>query len=384
MALGSKLEAKPYVVYWNNKPAPYMVERFNAVADRGNLNFEAWFNDRSTKDRTWVVDERTWRFKYRYLPALTFRSERYRFPLALISRSLPDILVSLYAEPSFLCGWGIGRLRGLRHALWVEVTFDRWVRRSWWKELIKRYVFSHVRGIITVGEDGRRFARRYNAPDERIFYARHTVDVEHFSSGRSAALPDREKFRAELCLGGVTFVYVGRLWWGKGVNYLLDAFAEVQQRLQDSTVSLLLLGDGADERKLREQCRRKSIQNVVFAGFKQKPELPPYYAASDVFVFPTLGDPYGLVVDEAMACSLPIISTSEAGEIRDRVEEAVNGYIVPPEDPLALADKMQLLARDPEARARMGAASFEKIKDHTPEGWAKDFEAAVAKMVSTR
>lgn len=260
-------------------------------------------------------------------------------------------------------------------------TSDNWVKRRWWKEWTKRFIFARVDGVETPGNQARAYARRYNAPDDRIFYARHTVDVEHFSSGRAVALSDREKFRAELGLKGVTFVYVGRLWWGKGVNYLLDAFAEVQQRLKGSEVSLLLLGDGADEGKLREQCRRKSIQNVVFGGFKQKPELPRYYTAADVFVFPTLGDPYGLVVDEAMACSLPIVSTSEAGEIRDRVEEGVNGYVVPAKDSRALADKMEVLARDPGARTRMGAASFEKIKDHTPEGWAKDFEAAIAKIM---
>ena len=77
-----------------------------------------------------------------------------------------------------------------------------------------------------------------------------------------------------------------------------------------------------------------------------------------------------------MACSLPVISTSEAGEIPDRIEEGVNGFIVPPEDARALAERMGVLARDREGRRRMGAASFDKIKDHTPEGWARDFEAA--------
>ncbi len=81
---------------------------------------------------------------------------------------------------------------------------------------------------------------------------------------------------------------------------------------------------------LRQACAARGIRNVSFVGFIQKRELPRYYALADVFVFPTLGDPYGLVVDEAMACGLPVISTSAAGEIHDRVEDGVNGYIVPP------------------------------------------------------
>lgn len=103
---------------------------------------------------------------------------------------------------------------------------------------------------------------------------------------------------------------------------------------------------------------------------------------ADVFVFPTLGDPYGLVVDEAMACGLPVISTSAAGEIRDRIEQGVNGYIVPPEDSASLADSMLKLAQDGELRERMGRISAEKIQGHTPEQWAKDFERIVDALLT--
>ena len=120
---------------------------------------------------------------------------------------------------------------------------------------------------------------------------------------------------------------------------------------------------------------------MVFVGFKQKPELPRYYALADVFVFPTLGDPYGLVVDEAMACSLPVISSSAAGEILERVEKGINGYIVPPEDSGALAERMLHLAQDPLLCVRMGWISVKKIQGHTPENWAKDFERAVEKIM---
>ena len=362
-------------------PAPYMVERFNALADRGRFDFEAWFNERLASDRSWIVDEKSWKFRYRYMPSIKVGRWHLRFPLPLLGRRPPDVLVSLYAEPSFLVGWAIARARNRRTMFRVLAPSEAWVKRRWWKEAIKRSLFRRVDGVETPGSQAAEYAKKYNAPEDKIFHARHTVDIEHFLAGRAAALPEREQFRAQQGLKGVTFVYVGRLWWGKGVNYLLDGFAEVQRRLGGSEVSLLLLGDGADEEKLREQCRLNGIRNVIFAGFKQKPELPRYFVAADVFVFPTLGDPYGLVVDEAMACSLPIISTSEAGEIRDRVDEGVNGYVVPARDSQALADRMEQVARSPEGRNRMGAASFEKIKDHTAEGWAKDFEYAIEQVV---
>jgi glycosyltransferase involved in cell wall biosynthesis len=171
-------------------------------------------------------------------------------------------------------------------------------------------------------------------------------------------------------------MYAGRLWRGKGINYLLEAFSRVERQAAGE-VSLLILGDGPDETPLRHTCQERGIRNVVFAGFHQKADMPRYYAIADVFVFPTLGDPYGLVLDEAMACSLPVISTSAAGEIRDRIEAGVNGYIVPPGDSVLLADRMLQLANDPTLRERMGRASAERIAGRTPERWAENFEQIV-------
>src|SRR5512141_2927418 len=130
---------RPNIVYWNNIPSPYMVERYNALADRNSFDFEAWFNDRIEPDRSWEVDENTWRFRYRYLPTLAVNGHRFHFPLAVFGRR-PDVMVCLYAEPSFLVGWAIACLRGTKTAFWCEVTWDKWVQRRKWKEWLKRAV----------------------------------------------------------------------------------------------------------------------------------------------------------------------------------------------------------------------------------------------------
>jgi glycosyltransferase involved in cell wall biosynthesis len=126
------------------------------------------------------------------------------------------------------------------------------------------------------------------------------------------------------------------------------------------------------------------LRNAIFAGFKQKSELPSWYALGDVFVFPTLGDPYGLVVDEAMACSMPVITTTAAGEIAQRVVDGVNGFVVPPESSSALASSMEALARDPELRVRMGGAGYQRIRDQDPSRWAEAFEEAIESLLSRR
>lgn len=370
---------RPYVVYWNNIPSPYMVERFNAVASRGNLRFEAWFNDRIEPGRSWEVAENTWLFSYRYLPTVSIAGRHFHIP-TLVLGPRPDVLVSLYAEPAFLLGWAVSRLRGTKTAFWCQVTYDAWVVRRKWKELAKRCIFPLVHATLGSGEESRAFAMRYGTKPERALRLRHSIDVAHFAAGSAKARKAREALRSSLNLRGVTFIYVGRLWWGKGLQYLLDAF-EALQRMSKREVSLLLVGDGDEEQQLRAGCASRGIRNVCFAGFIQKEEMPAYYAASDVFVFPTLGDPYGLVVDEAMACGLPVISTSAAGEIAERVNEGINGFIVPPRNSSLLAERMIYLAENEDARRAMGLTSSKMIAGHTPDRWAADFEHIVLRLL---
>jgi glycosyltransferase involved in cell wall biosynthesis len=369
------------VVYWNNIPAPYMVERFDALATRRNLDFEAWFSARTESDRSWKVDESQWRFSYRYLPSVELRASALALPSPLLRGRAPDVLVSLYAGADFVAGSTLARHRGARIAFWVEVTYDAWVKRRRWKEAVKSRILPSADGILTAGDDGHSFARRYGVSDDRIHHVPHVVDFERLARGARLAEGERDRLRAELGVRGVTFVYVGRLWAGKGLTYLLEAFGELQAR-DVGEVSLLLVGDGSDEDELRARARALGLRNAVFYGFQREEALPRLYAASDVFVFPTLGDPFGMVVLEAMACGLPVISTTAAGEISERVVEGVNGFLVAPASSGQLLERMTVLARDEALREAMGSASVRKVAGQSPDAWAEAFERALDKILA--
>jgi glycosyltransferase involved in cell wall biosynthesis len=375
------MSGKPTIVYWNGIPAPYIEQRFNALSDCSTFDFEAWFSARTEAGRNWAVDESKWRFRYRYLPGLRLGRRRLSIPTSLISGTAPDLLVSLYASPSFVLGWWLARSRGVRTAFPAEITFDSWVHRRRWKEVIKGYMFHHVDGIITFGSDSGRTVRRYGVSPNRIHYVVNSIDVDRFAEGSSRAQASPEAIREKLALRGPTFLYVGRLWKGKGVDFLLDAFGKLQSQWTEE-ISLLVVGDGPERERLERKSRSEHLRNVIFTGFQRDGYLPSLYAAADVFVFPTLGDPYGLVVDEAMACSLPVISTTAAGEIRQRIDDGVNGFTVPPGDADALFNRMRDLVADKFLRARMGQASAAKMIGHTPEQWAQDFEQAVTRMLA--
>ena len=372
------LERKPRVVYWQNIPSPYVVDRFNALVDRGNLDFEAWFNAEREPDRSWEVNPAEWRFRARYIPARRLLGRRLHLPLVELRQTRPDVLVSLYDRLSFALGSLAARSSAARTAFRVLPTYDSWSRRSCWKELGKHVLFRAVDGAKVPGPDGAHLACTYGLPCTRITAVTQSIDAAHYGRARDIAPSLRRQRRAQLGLRGCVFMYVGRLWAGKGLDYLFAAYRSVRERAP--AISLLLVGDGVDEDRYRAMAR--NLPGVRFAGFVQPRDVPAYYALGDVLVFPTLGDPYGLVIAEALAAGLPVICTEAAGDIRRRLPDGRAGYVVPPADAVTLADRMLLLAADPQLRMRLAAEAPRLVTAQVHDRWASDFEAFVGHLLA--
>lgn len=156
---------------------------------------------------------------------------------------------------------------------------------------------------------------------------------------------------------GRTLLFVGRFRYYKGLHYLLEALPRIEG------ARLVLVGAGPLEAALREQARRLRIEErVTFSTAVPDAELPDYYARSDVFVLPASepSEAFGLVLAEALASGLPCVST-ELGTGTSYVNRhGETGLVVPPADPLALADACRRLLSDRDLRERFGAAGRER------------------------
>jgi glycosyltransferase involved in cell wall biosynthesis len=159
---------------------------------------------------------------------------------------------------------------------------------------------------------------------------------------------------------------VGRVWAGKGLDELFAAYRQVRDTRDD--VSLLVVGDGIDYERYAAQ--ERATPGVTFAGFVQPADLPEWYAACDVLVFPTHGDPNGLVVEEALAAGLPVIVSDAAGDIAARVPRSV-GRVVGVGDAVALAWAMRELA-DPSVRDPMAGRAPGWVAWRDDERYAAD------------
>lgn len=169
------------------------------------------------------------------------------------------------------------------------------------------------------------------------------VDVERF--GRPAA--------AEGLPAGRRILWVNRLDPQKGFPVMVRAFARLAAELED--VCLVVAGDGRDREAL-ELLSEVDRRRVVMLGTVPNADLPAYHAAADVFAAPATGhESFGVVLVEAMAAGLPVVATDIPG-YREVVADGVEGLLVPPHDPGALAAALRRVLTDRELAAALGAA----------------------------
>jgi len=205
------------------------------------------------------------------------------------------------------------------------------------------------------------------------------VDTPLFAALAKNARRDEVQTRSRHSLPLRYFLSVSRLLRIKGCFELLEAYAGLSDAIR-SEVGLVFVGDGPDRPALMGRAARIAPGNIQFAGFVHREELPEYYALADAFIFPTHSDPWGLVVNEAMSCSLPVIVSSVAGCVPDLVQDSCNGFVVPPGDAAQLAFAMSRLSSNSGLRADMGARSRERIEANSPTRWAEGMVKAVTSV----
>jgi glycosyltransferase involved in cell wall biosynthesis len=153
---------------------------------------------------------------------------------------------------------------------------------------------------------------------------------------------------------GKRLLFVGRVAAVKGVPVLLEALAQLRQRLAD--VELTIAGDGPDRRILQAQAAELGVGNAVrFLGYQSQSQVRELLAGTDVFVMSSFAEGVPVVLMEAMAAGVPVVAT-RVGGVAELVEEGKSGFLVAPGDAPATARKIEALLIDPELRSRFGAA----------------------------
>ena len=158
---------------------------------------------------------------------------------------------------------------------------------------------------------------------------------------------------------------------------MIEAYAAYRSAAGASAWKLVLIGDGPLKPQVLELQRRFNLgDDLLLPGWKQYPDLPIYYGLAGAFVLASTIEPWGLVVNEAMASGLPVLVSDRCGCAVDLVANGRNGFTFDPYDVPQLTRLMTHLAEANTNRRDMGAASREIIVQWSPEVWAENLQLA--------
>jgi glycosyltransferase involved in cell wall biosynthesis len=363
--------------------SPYRIPLFNALAQHAEVDLHVIFLAETDRGlRQWQIYKEEIHFSYQVLPSWRKRVGKYN---ALLNRGLGPALAQA-APDVILCGgynyvasWQSLIWAGCRKIpffLWSESTQQDQRRSHALVELLKTEFLRKCSGFVVPGRSAQEYLRARKIDEGRIFTAPNAVDNDLFSGAAAAARQNEAAQRRELVLPGRYFLFAGRLVREKGVFELLSAYARLDESMRRQ-IGLVFVGDGASRRQLEEAGASISPGTIRFAGFAQRDQLATYYALAEMLILPTYTDTWGLVVNEAMACALPVILSRAAGCAVDLVRENWNGLLVSPMDVSSLTSAMRGLANQPELCATMGAHSVQHIFHYSPKEWS----SGIARMV---
>ncbi|MGC8979482.1 glycosyltransferase family 4 protein [Caldisericum sp.] len=196
----------------------------------------------------------------------------------------------------------------------------------------------------------------------------------------------REELKKQYGFNKYNFIYVGRLSPEKNLITLLKAFDNIIKNEKESKDwGLIIVGDGPQRKELEEFVEKYNLKNYVFfVGGKSWKEVVEYYTLADVFILPSLSEPWGLVVNEAMICGLPVIVSKSAGSYWDLLKEGINGFGFDPLNQKELENIMLKFISGEVNMKKMGEASKEIIKEYTPENAARQMLKGIEKVLELK
>jgi glycosyltransferase involved in cell wall biosynthesis len=283
------------------------------------------------------------------------------------------VLVAGYARPESMAALAWARGAG-RPAILMSETQRIDHPRVWWKEAVKR---QRVRGFaagLVGGPRHRAYLAELGLPIERIALGYNAVDNMLYAAGarraRNLADPSPE------LPANPYFLAVNRFVREKNLVRLIQAFAQYRRAAPEGHAwDLVLCGDGPDAAEIRAAAEESGVRDAIhFPGFLQARELTLYYAFASAFVHPSVMEPWGLVVNEAAACGLPLLVSNRAGCAETLVPEpsGTAGWRFDPYDVEAITGALAKVAALPvDERQAMGRRAARVVADWGPERFAR-------------
>lgn len=365
----SRSSQKCKVAFVTIVPSPYQRDLFGALATREEIDLSVYYLEAAVPESPWP--EKELRPFEKILPGFSIPLGNVR---AHVNWPLPDLskadVVVLSSYSSFTGQLLMrSKLRNQRWLFWGE----RMRPQTATKRLIQTQLVHPIRdaaGIVAIGSEAAR-DYRVRFPQLRHFCIPYHCDLSPFFAIQ------RDPYKKP----STTFLFCGQMIERKAVDVLLLAF----DRLITSGVEarLLLVGREAELPTFMKLVGPATKAKIQYEGFQAPESLPAYFAQADVFVLPSRHDGWGVVVNQALAASLPIIVSDAVGAGLDYVDNGINGVRIKAGSVDALYDAMKTLARDSGMTQKWGRESRDRARTLTPESGAEKWIRLVEELMTT-
>ncbi len=350
------------VTFLVNIPSPYRVDFFNELGKFCKLT--VLFESAASHARQWTPDKAE-TFRAVFLQGIRFRGRTFCPSVrGFLHREQADVfVVGGYATPTGILAVRTLRKRGIPFYLNSDGGMIKNDKKTVYR--LKKNMISSAAYWLGTGRLTADYLAHYGAMRERIFIYPFTsvkaADIEKAPSTPEEKRQLREKLgikEAKMILS------VGQFIPRKGFDLLIKAHKNIE-----GEVGIYLVG-GDDTAIYEEALRQTNRSKIHFLPFQPPSLLKEYYRAADLFVLPTREDIWGLVINEAMANGLPVITTDRCVAGAELLESGCNGFLVPVEDVEAIAEKSAYILSHNLCCA-MGRVSLDKIRDYTIEEMAQ-------------
>jgi hypothetical protein len=242
--------------------------------------------------------------------------------LAHLVRRRPDVVVSLELGFRTLQAF-IYRLvfRSSRLIIWVPLSERTEQGHGGMRTILRRMILRNADAILVNGASGARYITQFGIPAQRIFTVPYTTDVGLFCSIPLFRNPEVSR----------KLLFIGQLIDRKGLIPFLCVLIRWCGLHGNQKVEFRVVGDGPVKSQLAGMILPENL-TLILEGNTEYTEMPGYYTNAGLFVFPSLADEWGLVVNEAMLAGLPVLGSVHSQAVEEIVEDGVNGWKFTPDD----------------------------------------------------
>ncbi len=289
-----------------------------------------------------------------------------------------------YHTVNSLHAMAVAKGMGLPVLLRAESSLDDRVREGW-KLAAKRAFFAGLRPAVdcalAIGSKNEAYWREYLGPELPIFRMPYAVDNEYFRRRAAEAAGGREELRRSLGLeaGLPVILFASKLQRRKRCIDLVEAFLRLAP---EAGAYLVIVGDGEERGAVERRIRESGSGRVRMVGFRNQSELPRFFDLCDVFVLPSIHEPWGLIVNEVMNAGRAVVVSDQVGCGPDLVRDGENGFVFPALDVEALTTALRQFVEDAGLARRMGERAAETIAGVSFEEDVKGLRQALAYAVA--